>query len=88
MKTLYKVIGFGENEFGFFNQKAVSSNIGYASGIYSGMINDPDYMGAVIIKQEHETWQVILEFGTENMSIGCSNFMDFTVKKAPEIVMI
>jgi len=88
MKTLYKVIGFGENEFGFFNQKAVSSTIGYASGIYSGMINDPDYMGAVIIKQEYETWQVILEFGTEGMSIGCDNFMGFSVKKAPELVMV
>ena len=88
MQTLYKVIGFGENEFGFFNQKAVSSTIGYASGIYSGMINDPDYMGAVIIKQEHETWQVILEFGTENMSIECSNFMGFSVKKAPALVMV
>jgi len=88
MQTLYKVIGFGENEFGFFNQKAVSSTIGYASGIYSGMINDPDYIGAVIIKQEHESWQVILEFGTENMSIECSNFISFSVKKAPELVMV
>ena len=88
MKTLYKVIGFGENEFGFFNQKAVSSTIGYASGIYSGMINDPDYIGAVIIKQEHETWQVILEFGTEGMSIECNPFMGFSVKKAPALVMV
>ena len=88
MKNLYTVIGFGENEFGFFNQKAVSSTIGYASGIYSGMINDPDYMGAVIIKQDHETWEVILEFGTEDMSIGCGNFMSFSVKKAPDLVMV
>ena len=88
MSVLYKVIGFGENEFGFFNQKAVASTIGYASGIYSGMINDPDYMGAVIIKQDHETWEVILEFGTENMSVVCSNMMNFRVEKAPTLVMV
>ena len=88
MKTLYKIIGFGENEHGFFNQKAVSSTIGYAIGIYNGMINDPDYIGAVIIKQEHETWQVIEEFGTEGMSIEWSNFMSFSVKKPPALVTV
>ena len=88
MSTLYKVIGFGENEHGFFNQKAVASTIGYASGIYSGMINDPDYTGAVIIKQDHEIWEVILEFGTEGMSIECGNFMNFSVSKAPALVMV
>jgi len=88
MATLYKVIGFGENEYGFFNQKAVSSTFSYASGIYSSMINDPDYMGAVIIKQYHESWQVIKESGTEGMSIKCNNFMSFSVSKSPDIVMV
>jgi len=88
MKTLYKIIGFGENEHGFFNQKVVSSTIGYAIGIYSGMIKDPEYSGAVIIKQEHETWQVIEESGTEGMSIECSALMGFSVKKAPTLVMV
>ena len=88
MKTLYKIIGFGENEYGFFNQKAVSSTIGYAIGIYNGMINDPDYIGAVIIKQDHETWRVIEESGTEGMSIECSALMGFSVKKAPTLVMV
>ena len=88
MKTLYKIIGFGENEHGFFNQKAVSSTIGYAIGIYNGMIKDPEYTGAVIIKQDHETWQVIEESGTEGMSIECGPFMGFSVKKAPTLVMV
>ena len=88
MTTLYKVIGFGENEHGFFNQKAVSSTFGYAIGIYNSMINDPDYMGAVIIKQYHENWQVIKEFGTEGMSIECGNFMSFKVSKAPDLVIV
>ena len=88
MKTLYKVIGFGENPYGFFNQKSVSSTLGYACGIYTGMIRDPDYSGAVIIRQDHESWQVILEFGTENMSIECGPFMSFSVKKAPALEMV
>jgi len=88
MATLYKVIGFGENEYGFFNQKAVSSTIGYACGIYNSMIWDDDYIGAVIIKQYDESWQVIFESGTEGMSIECNNFMSFSVSKSPDLVMV
>ncbi len=88
MKTLYKVIGFGENQYGFFNQKAVSSTVGYACGIYNGMLWDSDYTGAVIIRQDHESWQVILEFGTEGMSIECGPLMTFSVKKAPALEMV
>ena len=88
MQTLYKVIGFGENEHGFFNEKSVSSSIAYAYGFYQAHIADANCIGAVIIKQEHETWRVIEEFGTEGMSIECNTFMGFSVKKAPALVMV
>ena len=88
MKTLYKVIGFGENEHGFFNEKSVSSSVGYAYGFYQAHIADANCIGAVIIKQEHETWRVIEEFGTEGMSIECNALMGFSVKKAPALVMV
>jgi hypothetical protein len=61
-KTLYKVIGFGTNEHGFFNQFCCSSSIGYACGFYTAHLQDPEMDGAVIIKCEHEEWEVIQEF--------------------------
>lgn len=90
MKTLYKVIGFGENEHGFFNEKSCSSSIGYASGFYTAHLQDPEMDGAVIIKVEHETWSVIQEFNSEHYGISivygpCGNFK---VEKAPDLVMV
>jgi len=88
MSVLYKVIGFGNNEHGFFNEKSVSSNINFAYGFYQAHVADANCTGAVIIKQDHESWQIVEEFGTENMSITCGNFMSFSVSKAPKLVMV
>ena len=52
----YRVIGFGTNEHGFFNQKAFTSSIGYAVGFMTGHKQDPETTGAVLIKVEHESW--------------------------------
>lgn len=88
MSVLYKVIGFGETEHGFFNEPAVTSSIGYAYGFYQAHVADMNCSGAVIIKVDHETWEVIEEFGTEGKSIECGNFMNFKVKNAPALVMV
>ena len=88
MQTVYRVIGFGTSEHGFFNDKSFSSSIGYALGIFSAHKQDPEMEGAVIIKSEHETWEVIEEFGTEGMSIVCGPLFTFSVEKAPEFVMV
>ena len=88
MQTIYRVIGFGTNEHGFFNEKSFASTIGYAVGMFNAHKQDPEMEGAVIIKSTHETWEVIEEFGTENVSIECSPFFTFSVKKAPTLVMV
>jgi hypothetical protein len=88
MQTTYRVIGFGQNEHGFFNEKSFSITIGYALGVFNAHKEDPDMDGAVIIKSEHETWEVIEEFGTEGMSIVCGPLFSFKVEKAPELVMV
>ena len=88
MSVLYKVIGFGENEHGFFNEKGVSSNINFAYGFSQAHVADANCIGAVIIKQDHESWQIIESFGTENMSVVCDNMMSFRVEKAPTLVMV
>jgi hypothetical protein len=88
MSVLYKVIGFGDNEHGFFNEKSVSSNINFAYGFYQAHVADANCTGAVIIKQDHESWQIVESFGIEGMSITCGNFMSFSVSKAPKLVMV
>jgi hypothetical protein len=88
MQTVYRVIGFGTSEHGFFNEKSFSSTLGYALGMFNAHKEDPEMDGAVIIKSEHETWEVIEEFGTEGMSIVCGPLFSFKVEKAPELVMV
>jgi hypothetical protein len=89
-KTLYKVIGFGTNDFGFFNQFSCSSSIGYACGIYDSYLHDPDYDGAVIIRCQHEEWEVIQEFCSESYSysVECGPLFTHKVTKSPELVMV
>ena len=87
-KTTYRVIGFGSNGIGFFNEPAFCSTIGYAQGFFEGHKNDPEMTGAVLIKVDHETWEVIDEFGTENTSIVYGPLGGFRVERAPKLVMV
>ncbi len=87
-KTTYRVIGFGVNEHGFFNQFAFTSSVGYACGFYNAHLADPEMDGAVVIKVNHETWEVIQEFGTENVSVVYGPVGNFKVTPAPELVMV
>jgi hypothetical protein len=89
-QTLYKVIGFGTNEHGFFNQFACSSSIGYACGFYNAHLQDPEMDGAVIIRCNHEDWEVIQEFNSESYpySVECSPLFVHRITKSPELVMV
>ena len=88
MATTYRVIGFGETENGFFNEPAFCSSLGYAQGFFKGHMNDPEMDGAVLIKVDHETWEVIDEFGTENTSVVYGPLGIFKVQRAPKLVMV
>ena len=55
----YRVIGFGTNAHGFFNQFAWCSTIGYAQGIFNAHNEDPEMQGAVVIKVQHEGVEVV-----------------------------
>ena len=89
-QTLYKVIGFGINEHGFFNQLSCSSSIGYACNYYNAHLQDPEIDGAVIIRCNHETWEVIQEFCSESYpySVECSPLFVHRINKSPELVMV
>ena len=87
-KTTYRVIGFGTNEHGFFNQFAFCGSIGYARGFYEGHLQDPEVDGAVIIRVNHETWEVEAEFGTEDMAVVYGPVGNFKVEPATKIVLV
>jgi hypothetical protein len=42
----------------------------------------------VIIQVNHETWQVISEFGTENVSVAYGPVGNFKVQQASKLTMV
>jgi hypothetical protein len=87
-QTTYRVIGFGENEIGFFNEPAFCSTIGYACGIYDAHLQNSEMNGAVLIRVNHEDWEVIQEFSEYDISVVCNHFGGFKVARAPHLVMV
>lgn len=86
--TNYRIIGYGHANHGFFNQFAFSSTLGYAYGIYSAHIADPEMDGAVLIEVQHETWKVIEEFGDYPVSVVYGPLGNFKVEKSPQLVLV
>jgi hypothetical protein len=44
--------------------------------------------GAVIIKVQHESWEVIEEFGTENVSVVAGPWCDYKVVPADKLNLV
>ena len=84
----YRIIGFGTNEHGLFNQFHWGHNISSASESYSELLHDPEMDGVVMIRVNHEEWEVLLEYGTEGYSVSYGPLGNFKVLKAKELVMV
>jgi hypothetical protein len=70
MQTLYRVIGFGTNGHGFFNHfGGCTDSIGYAKGFYKALEGDPEMTGVVLIKSQHEDWQIIGQCGLDGYRV-------------------
>lgn len=85
--TTYRIIGFGDNAHGFFNQFHWSSNTHEALLIYSDLVEDPEMDGAVLIEVQHETWQVTREFGSYPYSVECGPVGNLKVTKSENLVL-
>ena len=86
--TTYRLIAFGYADYGFFNRTFYKAKREWAYNCYQNCLADPDFDGVVLIEINHEDWRVIEEYGTEGYSIGCGPHGNFTVSKAPELVML
>lgn len=87
-EVTYRVIGFGETNYGFFNQPRFLLTIGEARKVYQEFVADPFIDGAVLIEVRHEDWRVIEEFGTEGVSIVYGPLGNFKVERAPKLEVL
>ena len=87
-KTTYRIIGYGHANAGFFNQLNFSSTLKGAESDYQRLLEDPEMDGAVVIKVNHEDWQVINEFGNYPVSVEYSAVGTFKVTKSPKLVLV
>jgi hypothetical protein len=88
VETTYRVIAFGGYEFGWFNQPRWAFTFEDAMAIYKEFEADPVFDGAVLIEVQHETWQVIKEFGTEEVSVVYGPLGNFKVSRAPKLIFV
>ena len=87
-KSTYRIIGYGHSDHGFFNQFNFSSTLKGAESDYQRLFEDPEMDGCVLIKVNHEDWQVINEFGNYPVSVVYGALGTFKVQKAPEYVFL
>jgi len=88
-KTTYRIIGYGEANYGFFNQFNFASTYESALKDYDRLLKDPEMDGAVVIEVNHEDWRVLDEFKScYNVSVVYSALGTFKVKKTPEYVFV
>ena len=83
---VYRIIGFGENENGFFNQPVFASTKEKALNLYDEFYRNPEIQGAVMIESQHENWRVVYEFGVKDVEVVCSPLFTFSVVKSLSIV--
>ena len=69
VQSNYRIIAFGENEHGFFNNPVFYWQHAAAVAAWDEFYRDPEYSGAVMIETRHELWEVIKQFGTKNVSV-------------------
>jgi len=92
-ETTYRVIGCGSGEWydggGFsFERPGFHSTLEAAVADYNELYSDPTYDSAVLVQVDHETWQIVREFGTEGLSVTMSPLGVIHLDTAPKWVMV
>ena len=87
--TSYRIIGYGEKDYGFFNQFYFESKEQHAYIVYQACLSDPELDGAVLIEVNHEDWRVIEEFDSGYpVSVAYGPLGNFKVTKSPKLVLV
>lgn len=85
----YRVIAFGENEIGFWNEPTFHSNLENARIYYSKVINAnlPGFLGAVLVEVNHEDFRVLNRVGSTSYEVTYSFGVCRVKNKKQELVV-
>jgi hypothetical protein len=85
----FLTILFGENEHGFWNEPTYHSTQRAATKWGMSMWNVGEVLGYVVVKIDHETWQVVDEESRiTDYSVSWDGYGFVKVKRAPKLVMV
>jgi hypothetical protein len=85
----FQTIVFGENEHGFWNEPTYHSSQSAASRWGLNLWNVAGVLGYVVIKIDHETWEVVDEESRiPDYSVSFDGYGFVKVQKSPQLVMV
>ena len=95
MNSFYKLIVFGETEYGFYNEPKICSSFECACELGSSVLHDDTVYGFVIVKVDHETWEVVHEtvrncdytvYDSNYGSVYDNNYGSIKVRKGKDLI--
>ena len=84
----FLTILFGENEHGFWNEPTYHSTQRAATKWGMSMWNVGEVLGYVVVKIDHEIWEVVDEDSRISISVSYDGYGFVKVKRAPQLVMV
>jgi hypothetical protein len=85
----FQTVVFGENEHGFWNEPTYHSSQSAASKWGLNLWNVADVLGYVVIKIDHETWQVVDEESRiPDYSVSFDGYGFIKVQRSPKLVLV
>lgn len=87
-QSFYKLIVFGESEYGFWNEPNIYRTPELAITTGQNCIGGKDVAGFVVVEVTHEDWRVLYETSTMPISVSCNHLGSIKVSRAPKLVMV
>lgn len=85
----FLTVVFGENEHGFWNEPTYHSSQSAASKWGLNLWNVASVLGYVVVKIDHETWQIVDEESRiPDYSVSWTGLGFVKVTRAPKLVMV
>ena len=85
----YRVIAFGEDENGFWNEPTFHSKLQDACEYYGKVVNSnsPDFLGVVLVEVNHEDFRVLNRVGSTSYEVTYSFGVCRVINKKQELVV-
>ena len=85
----YRVIAFGSNGYGFWNEPTFHSKLQDASDYFAKVVNskDPEFVGAVLVEVNHEDFKVLDRVGPDCYEVIYNFGVCRVINKKQELVV-